>query len=389
MKRNRIAIHTLFLFATWACVACGKSQASQQAKDDAKFEIGIYKDIPFSEMPDITRFYKEYILLQSAENPNLEKIDSLISEYCCDSLIQNIKSGKYDYDIFLQAQDCDSSWSKSVVPADNDFDGIYYTDYIGKTTVEIEIKRDVSGKIKNVILGDIKDLQYNKSLSHKMFEGIKFSNSNICRKKVLAKYISCGKDANNNAPTEEAIRRITGNSPNTAIEFTYLEGNIDYGDFYFTVKNALSDSICAIPSGSILNLDIAFYNNVDGYHYLVPYALIEGIEILRLPSELDSLLWATEGYRIFQYDNGDDYFADGLIRVIDKDNYVGYASEDGKIIIQPQFVFGFPFENGKAKVTRSGELKLVPGSGGEYHYWDSDDWYWIDKSGNRIEQSGF
>ena len=49
MKRNRIVIHILFIFAAWACVACGKSQASQQAEDDVKFEIGIYEVIPFSE----------------------------------------------------------------------------------------------------------------------------------------------------------------------------------------------------------------------------------------------------------------------------------------------------------------------------------------------------
>lgn len=32
-----------------------------------------------------------------------------------------------------------------------------------------------------------------------------------------------------------------------------------------------------------------------------------------------------------------------------------------------------------------GEQKEVPGSDGEYHYWESDDWYYIDRKGQRIE----
>lgn len=49
------------------------------------------------------------------------------------------------------------------------------------------------------------------------------------------------------------------------------------------------------------------------------------------------------------------------------------------------FAFGFPFENGKAKVTNKGKMREVSGSGGEYHYWDSDEWYYIDKHGNRTK----
>ena len=49
MKSNRIAIHILFIFAAWACVACGKTKASPQTKDDVKYEVGIYEIVPFSE----------------------------------------------------------------------------------------------------------------------------------------------------------------------------------------------------------------------------------------------------------------------------------------------------------------------------------------------------
>lgn len=30
-------------------------------------------------------------------------------------------------------------------------------------------------------------------------------------------------------------------------------------------------------------------------------------------------------------------------------------------------------------------MKEVPGSDGEYHYWKSDEWYYINKEGKRIK----
>lgn len=49
----------------------------------------------------------------------------------------------------------------------------------------------------------------------------------------------------------------------------------------------------------------------------------------------------------------------------------------GQLFIKPQFAFGFPFKNGRAKVTNKGEKKVVPNSKGEYHYWESDKWFYI------------
>ena len=93
---------------------------------------------------------------------------------------------------------------------------------------------------------------------------------------------------------------------------------------------------------------------------------------------------AESGFKPFQYDNGDDYVSDGRYRIVDKDGKIGYATEDNSVIISPRFAFGFPFKNGRAKVTDSGHLEEVEGSNGEYHYWESDNWYWIDKMGNRL-----
>ena len=89
-------------------------------------------------------------------------------------------------------------------------------------------------------------------------------------------------------------------------------------------------------------------------------------------------------YTAFQYDNGDDYPSEGLYRIVDRKGRIGYADREGKTVIRPRFAFGYPFEGGRAKVTDSSQRKEVPGSSGEYHYWESDGWYYIDRNGNRL-----
>ena len=90
---------------------------------------------------------------------------------------------------------------------------------------------------------------------------------------------------------------------------------------------------------------------------------------------------------MFQCDNGSDYVSEGMYRIVDQRGRIGYADESGKTVIKPRFAFGFPFKNGKAKVTEQGTMKEVPGSGGEYHYWNSDEWYYINKKGKRMYPS--
>ena len=92
-----------------------------------------------------------------------------------------------------------------------------------------------------------------------------------------------------------------------------------------------------------------------------------------------------ELFYAFKYDNGADYVREGLFRMTDDKGLIGFADTLGNIVIKPQFKFAFPFENGKAKVTFSGESKDVPGSNGEKHYWNSSDWYYIDKNGKILK----
>ena len=72
---------------------------------------------------------------------------------------------------------------------------------------------------------------------------------------------------------------------------------------------------------------------------------------------------------------------------LDTKNYTlpGYADEKGEIVISPQFAFGYPFKNGHAKVTLQGHEEVVPGSNGEMHIWQSEQWFCIDRSGRRVD----
>ncbi|MFN0202777.1 MAG: WG repeat-containing protein [Bacteroidia bacterium] len=82
-------------------------------------------------------------------------------------------------------------------------------------------------------------------------------------------------------------------------------------------------------------------------------------------------------YEVFIYDNGPDYAAEGLIRVV-KEGKIGYANaKTYTLVIAPQFDCAYPFENGKAKVsTQCNTVK-----DGEYSTWQSNAWQYVDKKG--------
>ena len=95
----------------------------------------------------------------------------------------------------------------------------------------------------------------------------------------------------------------------------------------------------------------------------------------------------SDNYSIYRFDNGEDYVSDGTIRIVDpKTGLIGYATPQGQVIIKPQYAFGYPFANGKAKVTYSGHSALVPNSDGEYHIWQSNEWFYIDKEGKPVAE---
>ncbi len=85
-------------------------------------------------------------------------------------------------------------------------------------------------------------------------------------------------------------------------------------------------------------------------------------------------------YEVFTYDNGPDYPAEGLYRIL-KDGKIGYVdSRTSKLLIEPIYECAHPFENGKARVS----FKCSAKTNGEHTSWESEDWFYIDKKGKRI-----
>jgi hypothetical protein len=86
----------------------------------------------------------------------------------------------------------------------------------------------------------------------------------------------------------------------------------------------------------------------------------------------------THLYEVFTYDNGPDYEAEGLIRVV-KNGKIGYAdAKTYAIVIEPQFDCAYPFENGKAKVSKNCQSS----KDGEHSLWTSEAWEYVDRTGN-------
>lgn len=87
-----------------------------------------------------------------------------------------------------------------------------------------------------------------------------------------------------------------------------------------------------------------------------------------------------ELYEVFGFDNGPDYVEEGLFRIV-IDEKIGYANEDGEIVIQPQYSCAYPFEDGKAMVTfnctKTIEFEMTK--------WESEEWFYIDKTGKKVE----
>ncbi len=84
-----------------------------------------------------------------------------------------------------------------------------------------------------------------------------------------------------------------------------------------------------------------------------------------------------EIYEVFPFDNGPDTPSEGLIRIV-KNGKIGYADANTyAVVIPPQFDCAYPFEKGKAKVSKN--CKTI--KEGEHSIWESDAWQFVDKKG--------
>jgi hypothetical protein len=87
-------------------------------------------------------------------------------------------------------------------------------------------------------------------------------------------------------------------------------------------------------------------------------------------------------YKVFPFDNGPDEPSEGFFRIL-VNKKIGVADEvTGKVVIKPQFDCAWPFENGVAEVS----LFCKTQQDGEHSTWVSDNWYYIDKTGMKVEK---
>ena len=81
--------------------------------------------------------------------------------------------------------------------------------------------------------------------------------------------------------------------------------------------------------------------------------------------------------RTVNFDNGSDYFKEGLVRTISKGKY-GFMNDKLEIVIKPQFDFVYPFSDGKARFCNGCKKK----SDGEHSIMVGGKWGYVDKNGN-------
>ncbi|MDW7692635.1 WG repeat-containing protein [Flammeovirgaceae bacterium SG7u.111] len=86
-------------------------------------------------------------------------------------------------------------------------------------------------------------------------------------------------------------------------------------------------------------------------------------------------------FDLMMFDNGPDYFSEGFTRVL-RNGKMGFANKYGKVVIPCIYDFAKPFENGKAEVTFDAK-EVVDLE--EHRRVESDEWFVIDKKGERIE----
>ncbi len=123
------------------------------------------------------------------------------------------------------------------------------------------------------------------------------------------------------------------------------------------------------------------------YAYLGTDTLVHFANVMEYPNDSAYGQWVAidqqqnKLYDIVTFDNGPDYFQEGLVRA-KRNEKMGFANRYGQIVVPCSYAFAWPFEEGKAKVA----LKATAIKDGEYTRMESEEWFYIDKQGNRVEQ---
>lgn len=118
------------------------------------------------------------------------------------------------------------------------------------------------------------------------------------------------------------------------------------------------------------------HHHKDGYH---------SVHLLNFRGQKHAVINAQGEvmYHSYWFDNGPDYIEDGVYRIRDAKGRIGFADGNtGKIIIKPQFVCAFAFQDGIAEVANIGEVKR-DSSG---HETCVGEYFKINQQGKRIQE---
>ena len=96
-----------------------------------------------------------------------------------------------------------------------------------------------------------------------------------------------------------------------------------------------------------------------------------------------SYYFTSKGYfqRMHTFDNGPDYFEEGLARMIGENGKIGYVNPKLEIVIEPAFDFAYPFRNGRAIVCNGCRQVRE----GEHFVSQGGQWGIIDPKGRSIQ----
>lgn len=126
----------------------------------------------------------------------------------------------------------------------------------------------------------------------------------------------------------------------------------------------------------------------DKYAYLGTDTLTHYANVIEFPKDSSYGRWIAIDrnqntlYDIVSFDNGPDYFYEGLVRA-KRNEKMGFADKYGHIAIPCEYDFAWWFEDGKAKVTF--DAKEIRDKYDEHTTIESDEWFYIDKNGKKIK----
>jgi hypothetical protein len=130
---------------------------------------------------------------------------------------------------------------------------------------------------------------------------------------------------------------------------------------------------------------------------VIPFGKYRSLETDTLTSYATVILEDEEGYRwvaidrnenvlfdIYTFDNGPDYVSEGLFRV-KRNGKIGFANENGEVVIPCVYECAFPFKDGLAKVGLTCTYQDHNGKGCNHEQPTSSDWFYINRTGAKTE----